>query len=138
MRLLLCLVLCLGAFTYSQAQVIEAQMVQLGITYGSLDYQMTHKVIVSKLNDDENETWPIELDSGTDYVITAICDGDCGDIDLVLYDDDGNYTLVSDKEADDNPILSFSPRSSAKFLLEVLMPDCKIEPCKYSVVVFGK
>lgn len=138
MRIFLFCALILGVCAAGQAQVIEAQMVQLGITYGALDYQMSHKVTVSNLDDDESESFPIELDAGTNYVITAVCDGDCGDIDLVLYDDDGNFTIVQDKEADDNPILQYTPRSTAKFMLEIIMADCKIEPCKYSAVIFGK
>ncbi len=138
MRLILFLGLFLGALSAAQTQVVEAQMVQLGITYGSMGYQLTHNVVVDKLNDDESESWPIELDAGTEYVITAVCDGDCGDIDLVLYDDDGNFTIVSDKETDDNPILTYEPRSTATFMVEVLMPDCSIEPCGYALVIFGK
>lgn len=66
----------------------------------------------------------------------GVCDADCGDLDLALYDENGN--LVSEDETtDDVPAVTVEPRWTGPFTLRVDMYQCTEEPCVYGFTVVG-
>lgn len=69
------------------------------------------------------------------YQFTALCDEDCSDVDLRIYDDNGNL-VDSDIATDDLPVVSISPRWSAKFKVVATMIKCSREPCRVVVSSF--
>lgn len=99
----------------------------------SNDYDITY----DNLNNSATDSYGVELDSSLSYQIVAVCDKDCGDIDLFLYDERGN--LVDDDETDDDfPIVGVSPRISQEYTLKVKMYNCEIEPCRFAIAVFER
>jgi hypothetical protein len=76
----------------------------------------------------------IRLSYGTEYVMRGICDEDCTDLDLKLYDSNGNL-LDEDVEPDDTPIIVHTARYSGNYTLRVIMARCRIEPCKWETTV---
>ncbi len=60
-------------------------------------------------------------------VIEAVCDADCSDLDLVLYDYYTEEIVASDVLVDAAPYV-VAPYSG-DFTLEVRMVSCSIEPC---------
>ncbi len=93
--------------------------------------------IIGRLKDDENETWTVTLYAGNTYRITGVCDGDCKDIDLALLDGNRNE-LTSDMLADDVPILTFTPKTTASYSIKVMMPTCNQDPCYFGIGIFFK
>jgi hypothetical protein len=67
----------------------------------------------------------------------GVCDNDCSDLDLVLYDADGDQ-VDSDVQTDDVPIVQVTPRETMRYRVKVLMPTCKTNPCWYGIGVYGK
>lgn len=79
---------------------------------------------------------PITLSAGTAYRIVGVCDADCDDLDLRIYDASGNE-VDWDVDADDTPLLSVTPRRSQTYTLRVIMASCTDEPCSFGIGVYG-
>ena len=72
------------------------------------------------------------LDPDKQYYLYAACDDDCGDIDLVGYDADGDE-VDSDAEDDPNPLLLVMPGDAG----DSLRVELDMELCSADVCVFG-
>jgi hypothetical protein len=88
------------------------------------------------LDEDERESQDLSLQAGNQYMMVAVCDNDCSDIDLRLYDSSGDQVDV-DIEMDDTPVVEISPSRSGNYRLDVIMVTCSTEPCFYGVGVYG-
>lgn len=98
---------------------------------------LTHDPYTGVLGNGGRDDINLNLRNGTTYAIVGVCDNDCRDIDLALYDDNGNL-IASDTEQDSTPIVNVTPRWNARFRLRVSMPRCSSAPCAYGVGVFGR
>jgi hypothetical protein len=73
-----------------------------------------------------------KVKSAGNYVFIAVCDYDCRDVNLALYDSDGK--LMSEDVADnDQPLLYVNVPREGTFSLEVTIPDCRAIWCTYGV-----
>ncbi len=79
----------------------------------------------------------LDLRGGTTYMIMAVCDGDCSDLDLRLTDASGTE-VDSDFELDDVPIVTAEVARNGAYQLTVGMAACSVEPCGYGVAVFAQ
>lgn len=81
----------------------------------------------------------LEHNLRTDWMKTtevrAWCDADCTDIDLEVYDSNGQR-VASDLAADDRPIVSFMPQAGLSYRARVIMANCSQDPCYYSMASF--
>jgi hypothetical protein len=68
--------------------------------------------------------------------IVAVCDTDCSDLDLLLYDRLGNL-IDKDLQADDVPIVS-RQGGEGDLTLEVRMVKCSTDPCRYGIRAYTK
>ncbi len=93
--------------------------------------------VYGSLNDDAEGTHDMTVVGGNDYVLFGACDNDCTDLDLLIYDPDGDL-VRRDVEADDRPVLIFSPRKSGKYKIKVVMAVCRDEPCRYGLQLNAK
>lgn len=82
------------------------------------------------------EEFEVTLQEGFTYALVGVCDEDCSDLDLTLYDGDG-YFVVEDTEVDDAPVIEFTVTRSGSFTLDVTMYTCGVEPCYYGVALFA-
>jgi hypothetical protein len=79
----------------------------------------------------------INLRAGTSYGIVGVCDRDCRDLDISLYDSRGNR-IASDLGDDDIPAITINPYSSGTYRVKVDMASCDTRNCYYGIGVFGK
>jgi hypothetical protein len=94
-------------------------------------------VFTGSLDDSEDESVWIDLRGSSDYAIVGVCDNDCDDIDLYIYDEDGDE-IDSDASTDDVPVLELSTRGSGEFRVRVRMFNCDTEPCYYAFGVYRR
>lgn len=113
---------------------------QLQTAYATADQRgySTRNYIVGKLNQDESDTWTFEFSPSVDYHIVSVCDGDCRDIDLFVYDENDNE-IAADDDVDDNPSVNFTPtKTGARYSIEVVMFECSVDPCYFGIGIFFK
>jgi hypothetical protein len=101
------------------------------------DYGMSGDVYQGKLDNHGTEYLSITLQPGTSYAFLGVCDQDCSDIDLRLFDPDGDE-VDADVGTDDWPIVKVTPRVAGKYQVKVIMASCTNNPCYYGVGVFTK
>ncbi len=89
------------------------------------------------LNEGGEDQYSVQLVAGRSYTLVGVCDGDCTDLDIALYDENNNL-IDQDALTDDRPIVKVTPRRSARFRMEVTMASCSDEPCFYAVAVYGR
>ncbi len=90
------------------------------------------------LDHQESETYTITLKAGRTYFLMGVCDEDCLDLDLELYDGSGNL-ISQDNTDDDAPIVEVNVATGGDFTLKVTMYECDIQaPCYYGVGLYGE
>jgi hypothetical protein len=73
--------------------------------------------------------------NGTTTLVAAVCDNDCADLDIAVYDPDGTE-LGADVKSDDIPIVRINPAKGGAYRVKVTMAVCASNPCGYSVVAY--
>jgi hypothetical protein len=99
-------------------------------------YQRTGEVRTGSLTQGERESISLTLGAGLDFAIVGLCDNDCSDLDLRLYDQSG-AEVDADIETDDSPVVELTPRSSGTYRVEIVMVSCSVSPCYYGLGVFS-
>lgn len=123
-----------AAFGQSYADTVWTQLQEWYEDYNEDGYAVENYV-VGKLDEGETDSWSFWLEGGNDYTIIGVCDEDCGDIDLAIYDD-GDALVDEDVLDDDYPIISASPLSDELFTVDVDMYECDVEPCYFGIAIF--
>jgi hypothetical protein len=103
----------------------------------SLNYFQMYNPAQGELNDNDSTTWYVTLQAGRSYRIFGVCDGDCNDLDLELYDAYGN-SVDYDRHSDDTPYVSVTPRYTQRYSFVVKMHDCWVYTCSYMVGIYGR
>ena len=90
-----------------------------------------------KLAHGATETYSVTLEAGHSYMLMGVCDEDCLDLDLALYDGYGDLVSRDDSE-DDAPVVEVSVAVGGEFTLQVTMFQCNAAPCYYGVGLYGQ
>jgi hypothetical protein len=99
--------------------------------------ERTHGYRFDSLDEGESGWFTLTLRADEDYVLFGACDVDCSDVDLWIYDENGNL-IDSDVLADDYPIVEVSPRWTGEFDVRLKMYSCDVEPCRAGLAVYGR
>jgi hypothetical protein len=79
----------------------------------------------------------IMLRAGQDYRIVGVCDERCRDLDMRLYDPNGQV-IAQDVLADDVPVIHIRPGFTGQHTIEVAMTRCSGSPCWYAFNVYSR
>lgn len=124
-----------------QAQNYTAQVrAQLDIIKGTVEddgYSKTHEYRIESLARGRSESFTVTLKKGWEYVLVSACDADCSDVDIRVFDGNGNQ-VASDTAMDDIPVARVTPRWTGTFRVEISMHKCSNSPCFYGIGIFGK
>lgn len=110
---------------------VERQLVYASGVYSSDGYLLVDHY-VSILEDNQAESITLTLEAGVPSVIAGVCDSDCGDIDLWLYDENNNL-IDFDEEVDDYPFVVVTPEWTGEYVLEAGIPNCSADYCYYGI-----
>ena len=83
---------------------------------------------VGGLRSGQPQYWEVQLARGATYQIVGVCDSDCSDVDMEVYDGNGN-SVGSDTLADDYPRVQLTPTTSGTFSVKIWLHACSTEPC---------
>lgn len=97
----------------------------------------THEPYIGSLRNGASEIKTVQLNAGTSYSMIGVCDNDCSDLDLRLYDPSGNE-VDNDVLDDDTPIVSVTPRRTGRYTVRAIMTACSNQPCRYGIGIYGR
>lgn len=129
-----------GAAEAAWQEVLESLSFQLEAAdteMGNRDYRPSHETIFGALDANENEDAKFALRKGRSYAFVAVCDDDCDDVDIVLYDSTGSKVKVDDRESS-LAIVGYKAIVSGDHFVRVQMYSCAVEPCGYGLKVYVK
>ncbi len=103
------------------------------------DYELSHEPVIGKIypRRSQSEAFTLRLDRDYDYALMGVCDQDCKDIDIKLYDNNGNL-VDADTKPDDTAYIHYEPGRNGLFHIEVNIPACTEWKCTYGIGVFAK
>lgn len=78
------------------------------------------------LDEDEARSWDLPLEANTEYVIAAVCDNDCQNIDLELLE--GDRVVDADREDDPYPVI-VGVTGDDSYQAKITMRTCAVNPC---------
>ncbi len=116
---------------------IREQLVGAAIASGLGGYTLTHDPFIDSSYHGGSDYITVNLRKGKSYGIVGVCDRDCRDLDIALYDSRGNL-IASDLQDDDIPAMSITPSRSGTYRIRVDMASCNTNICYYGIGVFGQ
>ena len=108
-----------------------------GMEVKNLGFKKVGQEARGGLKNEEAIQIPIPLQKGMEYRIAGTCDLDCFDLDLAIFDPQGQE-VTGDFLEDDFPILGLIPDNTGVFQLEVIMVACGLEPCAFRTVAYSR
>ena len=118
-------------------QQVRNQIQTASNTIREHGYSADRDPITGSLNSAANESMMVNLQGGTRYAIVGVCDNDCSDVDLRIWDPNGTK-LAEDIQTDDTPVLEFTATVTGQYRLSVEMATCRTNPCYWGVQVFKR
>ena len=121
----------------SPQAIILAQLQQAQGAFAQQGFQQIDQPFSGSLA--QGQTWnvPASLFAGYDYRVLAVCDRDCADLDLVLYDPNG-AVVSQDASTNSQPVVAAAPGYNGTFTVQVQMYNCSVAPCYYAVALYGR
>lgn len=83
------------------------------------------------------KVWEVQLVRGVDYQVVGVCDEECKDVDMEIYDPSG-AKMGGDVLADDAPQVHFTPTSSGAHTVRVWLRTCNAADGSQSCVVAAR
>jgi TIR domain len=118
-------------------EIILQQLQQAEQAFRQQGFQQFGAPVSGGLAQSQQQAWPVTLQAGIDYRIIGVCDRDCADLDLALYDQAGNL-INQDASADDHPVVQSQPAWNGPFTVQVTMYNCTQAPCYYALVLYAR
>lgn len=78
------------------------------------------------------------LRAGERYTVVAVCDEECGDLDLRAHAPEGQEVLDEDVSTDNVPILTFTAEATGPHPISVIMSACSAERCYFGLKVLSR
>lgn len=116
---------------------VKAQLALIKLAGSQSGWEETHNDKFDKLDDGESDSFSFRLQKGRSYKIISVCDNDCSDLDLILYDEN-DQEISKDNGDDSMPMVEVRPKWTGRFSLKVRMYSCKNNPCYYAICILGK
>ena len=116
---------------------VRNQMHDITYRAESAGFSRTSQYYYGQLRHGQSETINLSFAAGREYLVIAACDSDCPDIDLRLYEDDGEL-VGSDLRSDAFPIVTVPTGHTGTHPVKVSMARCDANPCRYEIAVFSR
>lgn len=92
---------------------------------------------IAQIDADATERFTIDLEAGQEYQIVGVCDNDCTDIDLRLYDPSGNL-VDEDVLEDDVPVVTVTPDQAGQYAIDGIMYECQTDFCYIGLAAWAR
>ena len=119
------------------AAQIQARLSEAELAFTAQGFVRIGEATVGQLRQGQSFNVPATLEAGAEYRIVGVCDNDCGDLDLVLYDEASNL-ISQDNLVDAYPVVAVSPQWTGPFTVQAVMHQCTVEPCFYALALYAR
>jgi hypothetical protein len=121
----------------SPQAIILGQLQQAQAALAQQGFQMVGQPYSGGLQ--QGQTWdvPTQLYQGYDYRVLGVCDRDCADLDLVLFDANGQI-VTQDTSTTSQPFIGVQPPYNGAFTVRVNMFNCSVAPCYYALALYAR
>ena len=118
---------------------LSQRLAEAGRAVGEGGYMRAAGPFAGGLATQQSRRYTLTLRAGQDYRVIAVCDSRCGDIDLRLYDSNGNQ-IAQDTLNDNVPTLAIRPPATGPHTIEIDMYQCTAspDPCWYAFNVYTR
>lgn len=97
------------------------------------DFEYASDMVIGELEPGYSDGFSMDVSGDAEYIVIAVCDVDCGDLDLAVYDAYEDEA-AADIEYDDYPMIAF--QGEGEYFVEVMMADCEADTCLWAAQVF--
>jgi hypothetical protein len=117
--------------------IILAQLQQASTALGQQGFQMVGQPATGGLSQAQITDIPAQMNQGYDYRVLGVCDRDCGDLDLGLFDANGQL-LTQDTSTSSQPFIGAQPSYNGNFVVRATMYNCRVAPCYFAVALYAR
>jgi len=117
--------------------IILTQLQQASAALGQQGFQMVGQPATGGLSQGQITDVPAQLNQGYDYRVLGVCDRDCADLDLGLFDANGQL-LTQDTSTTSQPFIGAQPSYNGNFVVRVNMYNCSVAPCYFAVALYAR
>jgi hypothetical protein len=102
-----------------------------------VDAHLAYDPYIGSLEDDTYFDIRVPLRKGVGYMLLGVCDDDCGNLNMKLYDEDGAF-VGQNSGRTTTPDLEIIPEQTQRFTVRITMKRCDEDPCYYGLGVYSK
>ena len=121
----------------SPQAIILAQLQQAQAALAQQGFQMVGQPYSGSLQQGQSWNVPAQMATGYEYRVIGVCDRDCNDLDLLLFDANG-APLTQDRSTSSQPVVGVQPAYSGNYTIQVQMYNCAVAPCYYALALYGR
>lgn len=119
------------------AAALAGQLAEADEAYARQGYASASAPFIGGLRQGDRARQVLTLRRGKSYRVLGICDNECGDLDLRLYDADGDL-IDEDTRAVEDPEIGIRAGDDGEMSVEVIMYSCAATPCYYAIALYGR
>lgn len=126
--------------TAAQAQnaaALAEKLARAEQAYAREGYARAAEALTGGLRQGGRERQVLSLRRGQAYRVLGVCDEACGDLDLRLYNQDGDL-IDEDTRAVEDPMINIRPGPDGEMTVEVIMYACAAASCYYAISLFAR
>ncbi|WP_395645724.1 toll/interleukin-1 receptor domain-containing protein [Terricaulis sp.] len=124
--------------TSAEGAVLMQQLQQAEAAFAQQGYQPVGQPVSGLLPNAQAWNTNVSLVAGYDYRLIGVCDQNCGDLDLALYDQSG-AVVAQDQSADAHPVVGGVPSYTGNFTIQAHMFQCNApQGCYYALALYGR
>ncbi|MBL8557114.1 MAG: hypothetical protein JNM47_00210 [Hyphomonadaceae bacterium] len=132
-----CIALPAAAQTSEYRQQLDQQLQKSRELFQQQGYTIAAGPFTGALAAGGKERFTLPVQSGYSYKILGICDNDCSDVDLRIFNMNGQ-NIGEDVTNDDVPLVDLQPTGNGTVQLEANMITCSAAPCYHAIEVYWK
>lgn len=118
-------------------QIIVAQLQQAQANLAQQGFQQVGQPFSGGLQPGQTWDLPTQMNVGYEYRIVGVCDRDCSDLDIRLFDGNGSL-IIEDTSTSSQPNVGVIPSTNGTFNIQVNMYACTVAPCYYAIALYAR
>jgi len=118
-------------------QVLMQQLQQAEQIAAQQGFQLVGQPFAGGLVQGQSWNVPAQLVAGYEYRVIGVCDQNCRDMDMAVFDESG-ATIGQDNAQDDHPVVAVAPAATGNVTIQAQMFQCTGQPCYYALALYGR